>query len=278
MTSKAQQYNTTIIGALVTITLTLVSDFLLSLPKEITWLTFFLGSIVTVTTTMLEQKLLSVTSEELNRKLEIYELLESITDDELRHLADTELKEYLKKLREYSQGFTSFATHGYLANRIQTCRKSYKSTFWVTNLDEIHKLIDEDAGINYMRSNLEAIKRGVKIQRVFIFHKQDILDAQGNFIDQTALDIMRKQQDEGIEVRVSWLEDWRRYGETGDLYRDFVIIDGKEVFTHNFGVDQKVMGRTLIKNPNQVEEYKSRYERIWQLSKPLRDVINGINE
>lgn len=273
LTSKLQQYNTAIIGALVTIVLTLVSDFLLSLPKEITWLTFFLGSIVTISITLLEQRLLSATTEELNRKLEIYDLLESVTDDEFRHLADIAIAECVKKLREYSQGYTSFTSHAYLENRIKECRRSYKATFWVPNPDEIYKLEDENAGINYAQSNFEAVKRGAKIQRVFIFHKRDILDEQGKFINQRALTIMQKQQDGGIEVRVSWLEDWERYGDTSDLHRDFAIIDDREVFTHNFGVGQKVLGRTLIKNPTQVEEYITRYEKLWQLGKPLADAL-----
>jgi hypothetical protein len=99
-----------------------------------------------------------------------------------------------------------------------------------------------------------------------------MLDEQGNFTDQKALTIMQKQQDGGIEVRVSWLEDWERYGETSDLYRDFAIVDGKEVFTHDFGVGQKVLGRTIIKNLIQVEEFEKRYEKIWQLGKPLKDL------
>lgn len=273
LTSKLQQYNTAIIGALVTIVLTFASDFLLSLPKEITWLTFFLGSIVTVSTTLLEQRLLAATSEELNRKLEIYDLLETITDEEFRHLADMAITECVKKLREYSQGYTSFTSHAYLENRIKECKKSYKATFWVPNPDELYKLEDESAGINYVASNFESVKRGAKIQRVFIFHKRDMLDEHGKFFDQKALAILQKQQDGGIEVRVSWLDDWERYGDTSDLYRDFAIIDDKEVFTHNFGVGQKVLGRTLIKNPSQVEEYIIRYEKLWQLGKPLADAL-----
>jgi hypothetical protein len=161
MISKIQQYNTAIIGSLVTIALTLLSDFILKLPSEITWLTFFLGSIVTISVTILEQKILSATSEELNRKLEIYNLLEKIDDDEFRQLADVAIEECIKKLREYSQGYTSFATHGYLTNQMNRCKKSYSATFWAPTTEEIYKLEDENAGANYSKANFEATKLSV---------------------------------------------------------------------------------------------------------------------
>lgn len=270
--SKLQQYVTAIVGALITIALTMFSDFVLNLPKEITWLTFFIGAIITVIITLLEQRLLDTISTELNRKLEIYRLLEQISDPEMSILADMAVNECIQRLRDYNNGFVPVSEHGYLVTWLIKCKRSLQATFWVSSIDELYKLEDESAGRNYMQSNVDAIKRGVRIQRVFIMNKEGLVDASGHLSDPKALRILATQQKAGIEVRVNWLNEWARYGNTSELYKDFVIIDETEVRANSFGVTQKLLGTTWIKNSAQVSEYKKVFEQLWRLGLPLAEI------
>jgi len=110
MVSKLRKYATTIIGSLVTIALSLISDFVLHLPNEITWLTFFVGSIITVTATLLEQNILDGISAEINHKLGIYGLLEQIEDEELYTRGKTAIEKCRVELENLSKGILRLET------------------------------------------------------------------------------------------------------------------------------------------------------------------------
>lgn len=276
MTSKLQKYVTTITGLTVTLFLTLVSDFFLQLPNEITWLTFFMGSIITISTTLLEQRLIDQTSNEFSNKLRIYGLKDQIEDTELRELADKAIDECLQKLQDYRLGVISSTEEGraYSIKRLSRATTSLDATFWVQNKQALYSLEDSSAGRNYSQTNIDAIRHNIKIRRIFIIKKSDVLDSNGNFADAKALKIMQDQNNAGIDVRISWVEEWNQFGETKELYQDFGIFDGKEVATLRHGIGESQHGTLIIKNSNQVNDYQRVFQRIRNLSRPLNEIVN----
>ncbi len=147
MPSKLQQYLTTIVGTLTTVTLSLIS-FAFELPREFVWLTFFVGSIITITATLLEQRLLDATSTELNSKLEIYRLFDKIKDPELQQLANDAVTECIYKLQNYAKGTISspIDAHFYLIERTSKCQRIFQATYWVPRIRTLYNIEDTFVG------------------------------------------------------------------------------------------------------------------------------------
>ncbi|MBL7178548.1 MAG: hypothetical protein ISS66_22220 [Desulfobacteraceae bacterium] len=273
MPQKLQGYVTTIVGTLITIALSLISDFILNLPSEITWLTFFVGAIVTVTVTLLEQRLLTVASEEINRKLEIYRLLDQIEDPELSQLARTAIRGCTEKLQEYANGVVTYSTHGYLTDRVGKCQKSLQATFWASDKIHLYNVENIPAGRSYYQLNEQLLKKGVRVERVFILRQADMLDDQGRFTDTKALRVIQGQQKEGVTVWISWLDNWGHYAANSDLYRDFAILDESEVLGHVYSVGNAPPRSILIKNQEKVSEYREVFAKLLKLSRSLDETL-----
>ncbi|MEU8243772.1 DUF6879 family protein [Actinoplanes missouriensis] len=123
-----------------------------------------------------------------------------------------------------------------------------------------------DLGQRYLDSQRDAVRRGVKIRRIFI---QDRPEPGG----QTALDkIYRQHADVGIDVRVLDLSS------ASDLRRtslfDFVLFDGVisyEVTTGTW-LDENnppiVVNTRLLLHPGRVEERGERFRELWEAARP----------
>ena len=271
--AKLGKYLLAIIGALVTISLSLISDFVLKLPKEITWLTFSIGAIITVTITLLEQKLLDSVSDEISRKIELYQILGKIEDPELYQLALNTISESIEKLRNYEQGIVPSTEHSYISSRLSKCKKIYQATFWAATIQSLYNVEDRSSAVNYYEANFEAVKRGIKVERIFLLSKDDVLETDGKFANQKALRIISRQQSEGINVRIIWLESLKDIVASSELYQDIAIIDEKEVSVQLHGVGNSRPGILLVKRESKVRDYQKIYEKLWKLSRPLNDVL-----
>ncbi len=126
---------------------------------------------------------------------------------------------------------------------------------------------------NYNEVCIEVITRGVQLDRIFIFTKKDVLDNLGRFSDEKALRILLKQQDDNVNVQVSWLDDWEDFNNTSDWYQNFVIFDKTEVCALIHGIRDSKHGTLLNKDPKIVGEYQTIFTQLWNLSCPLSEVL-----
>ena len=273
MPKRIQKYITTLVSLLATVILTLLSDFILNLPVEITWLTFFTGTIITISVTLLEQRLLDVTSEELSKKLEIFQLLEQIDDVEIQQLAKETIEDCTEQLRKFKQGIIPSTFQAHLTNRLNKCQKKFQATFWVNEIDFLYRLEDSFAGRNYFEMNKKAIERGIKIERIFLIKRTSVVDDNGNIFNEKALRIVNNQKNAGISVRVGWTEDLEGRHYESDIYQDFGIIDGIEVLLQLHGVGDSMHGSMLIKQNDQVRKYAEVFRKLQNLSRPLDEVL-----
>ena len=207
MGQHLQKYLTVLIGAFLTLLLSFVSDFVLSLSRETTWIIFSVGSVITITVSLLEQKVVDTVSDEIDAKIEVFSALARVKDPELYRLAQQALSDCLEKIKNYGDGIITLPDMAHMTNRLSTCQESYQATFWVPTLQSLYALQDTSAGRSYYELNLQALKRGVKIERIFIFNKQDVLDENGQFVDKRAKDILLGQSSDGVVVRVAWVDD-----------------------------------------------------------------------
>jgi len=270
---KLRQYLTVLVGAVLTLVLSFVSDFWLSLPKEITWVIFSLGAIITITVTLLEQKLVDEISDEINDKVEIFTTLEQIHDAELYVLAKRAISDCKEKLENYRSGIIPATEWAHITDRISNCRKSYRAIFWGTKPQSLYSFEDTSAGRNYYDLNVQAVLRKVEVERVFVLDKADMLDEEGHFVDARGLRIMQSQQDAGIKVRIVWADVLKALPESANLYQDFAIIDDEEVLVQLYGAGGARLGTLIIKgNKEKVQEYRDIYQKIWRFSRPLEEI------
>jgi hypothetical protein len=126
---------------------------------------------------------------------------------------------------------------------------------------------DDHQGItNYYQANLQALKRGVIIERLFLLWKKDVIDSNtGQVIDSKIMKIMSDHQDCGIEVFVTWLESLI----DPESAEDFIIFDDEEVVLSSM-ITEKVHSRLLMMHkPVSIRMYKSQFAELKALGQPL---------
>lgn len=274
--SLARQHVTTLICALVTVALSLVSDFLLGLPKETTWLTFFLGATVTVAATLLETRLSGVYSDLLNSKLRINSLIEQIEDPDLRVLANTSIDRCVLEIEGYRRGFIPASVHHHQRDQILKAKISYTSIIWMLNSEEFIEHSESATWRSYYDVVSQVAKRGVAVEQVFVTAKKNVFDAKGAITASAILDYLKKCAADGILVRVAFIEEWKRQSEPSDLYQSFSVIDNGLVIASVSGIDNIRLGTLLTRQPNRVQEYLGIYRRFQQLSRPLNEFLGEL--
>lgn len=221
--SKLQQNITTIAGVIVTISLTLISDFILNLPKEITWLTFFIGSIVTITATLLENRLIDMMTTELSRRLEIYRLLEEIKDEELYKRGKIAIERCLLELENLSKGILQLDS-GQLFLYLIQLSSSVKKHIRVTHvgLDEKYFDIWKTAGEQRWHQHaIELVQKGITFERIFILSRNAFIDENKGKLKSKIIELLKKQENDGIKVWIAWIEEL----DNPELIQDFGIFD-----------------------------------------------------
>jgi hypothetical protein len=227
MVSKLRRYATTITGSLVTVALSLISDFILHLPNEITWLTFFVGSIVTITATLLEQNILDGISAEINQKLGIYELLEQIEDEELYSQGKTAIEKCRVELENLSKGILRLET-GQLFRYLIQITESAKSSIQVTQIisddETIDRLLQSADAKPWYQQNVKLADRGIVFERLFIILRTKAVDSSSGKLRTNLESLLKRQAADKLKVMLVWQEELEQ-----ELVQDFGIIDGKVV-------------------------------------------------
>jgi hypothetical protein len=129
--------------------------------------------------------------------------------------------------------------------------------------------------MNYYQANLNALKRNVTIERVFLLKKEDIIDSKLNkVINQKVVNILNNQQRDGIKVFVTWLESVAN----PELIEDFIIFDDEEVTVH-YPLTEGRYHRTLtLYEPVNIRNYKQRFADLKVLGQPLDRVLATVDQ
>jgi hypothetical protein len=245
----------TLIGLLLTVILSLVSDFILKLPKETTWMTFFVGSIVTITVTLLGQEIEeSIDNTEYNFKKALANY--SLMYDNFENLGDENLQyQIISLLDTLKKGeVPAFMAASRTRHLIMTAKTSCVSIYPIRQKQELYDWVDYPRHRTWLRDNYDAVKRGVKVERTFILKKSEFyIHDQW---DEKALTVLSEQAENGILIRLIWYEDFQRAPTHMGLEQIFTIIDGKEVIH-----DEGKGNNRLYRMPSvKVQEFND----IWQ--------------
>ncbi|HVL87911.1 MAG TPA: hypothetical protein VM681_07925 [Candidatus Thermoplasmatota archaeon] len=120
-------------------------------------------------------------------------------------------------------------------------------------------------GREYLQENFEAIRRGVKVQRVFII--DDLTD-----LTLDVQDLIRRQAEGGIDVRVAFTDRL-----TPDLLHDMGIYDDKyAVYVDLIPGSRKTRGARFYRDEAEVRKAKQIRDRIVRESEPALEVLDRL--
>jgi hypothetical protein len=124
-----------------------------------------------------------------------------------------------------------------------------------TSMVSVNELWESEHGKKALEENLKAVKRGVSIERIFIFPDEKTRETP------EAKAHLRKHVDGGIVVR-SVLS---RILDPGNR-RDFGVFDGSIVLQYSLGPDGNIVMCMLSANDRDVDEYDRIYNLVREAS------------
>jgi len=80
----------------------------------------------------------------------------------------------------------------------------------------------------YYDCTLEVLRRGFSFTRIFVFKLANSLDSSGK-VEQSLLQELRRQKDDGVEVLIAWVEDLYGSEPRISVTRDYMIFVGDKV-------------------------------------------------
>lgn len=256
-----QSYTMALISFVATLMLTLIAEFVLDLTPEGTYLTFVVGTSITLATTMLEKNLEVQIEDRISRAFDLCQLISSIDDVALQH-------EVFKLAKSLSSGeVPPYIT----ATRSVKLFKQADHSIYASDYNEDLQLTERWKGSRLRRwykLNLEAIKRGVVTERIFILRKSEVIDSNG--WDEGTLSILQKQAEDGVLVKVLWIEDVISgdLRPQRDVLKNLVIFDKEEV------LETTRIERRLYRFPSdEVSEALATFEEQRKFSRKLEDIL-----
>lgn len=216
----AREYVMAILSFIVTLVLTIIAE-LLSLGREISYLTFATGTVVTLTAALLEKQLENKLEDKMSKAFDLYRLTMEIDDGELK-------SEIFKLARSLSRGEIPPYIAAIRSTKLfERARRSvYAADFNPSAKDILHW--EGSRLATWYRSGVDAVKRGVSLERIFILKKDDVFN--DSKWDKDTLRILQKQSKDGIRVRILWIEEVTT-GEVRpqrDVLRNLVVFDETE--------------------------------------------------
>ena len=120
----------------------------------------------------------------------------------------------------------------------------------------------DTVGEKYVNANMDAVKKGVKIIRVFIQPTNTL---------RNMVDILKKQQDAGIEVYIAAPESLPR-----EFNQDFLIIDGRVCIHFELAGDKQAREERISINEVEIDRMDKKFEQILIYSRKLDEVIGDL--
>jgi hypothetical protein len=256
----AREYVMAIISFIATLALTLVAE-LLKFSHETTYIVFALGATITLTATLLEKELETKLKDDVSRTLDLYRQTKEIEDGELQ-------SEVFKLAKSLSQGEVPPYIAAIRSTKLfDRAKKSvYAADYSPQPKDILHW--ENSRLATWYKSGVNAVARGVSLERVFIIKKCEALD-NGKW-DKDYLRILQRQFKDGIKVRILWMEEVTS-GDVKpqrDVLRNLVIFDEVEVLI-------TTQEPRIFRLPSEkVREYIEVFEEQKKYSRSFEEIIS----
>jgi hypothetical protein len=281
MRKLLENYKLTLFGLVVTFILYVLAAFVFPVSASDQYLVFAIGFMTTFVIATFEHEVPNLFATQIDQKIESYRLFSQIEDGEFRELAREFIADSEYKLRLLSQGeFRAPMGSKYDVGRLYRAQKKIcgvylGTTYQLLGFHSWKRNSEQQEG--YYRENLEAIKRGVEIIRVFILSKsKTVNETTGIILDGTIVNEMKKQQKDGIRVWIAWENDIASRAGTKAL-KDFVIIDADEVDMREHASDG-TYEVVIWKNPTIIQRYQHFFSILHGNSLPLDRFLTQFKE
>ncbi len=228
---------------------------------EASYIVFGIGLLLSLATYLIKEQI-KVTQAQLitlyEGEHEITQALDAITDSECQQKSQELLTDFKRHLSQLRQGYL-------LLNQSEFYLEGVKAVEQATdNVKAVDPLnVDWDSRgslVNYYQANLNALARGVKITRIFVMNHRSLENSN-------ILQTLQQQANDGIEVRVAYLEDLHSKG-SGISSLDFAIYDGR-IITDRNPPNSHYFGKRTNK-ADEIEKYQRLFAVIEHHSQPFQ--------
>lgn len=274
MRKLLENYTLTLVGLVVTFILYLFASFGLHLSNENQYIVFAIGLMTTLVIATFEHEVPKLFTTHIDQKIETYKLLSQIEEGDFHKWAQDIIADCEYKLRQLAHGeFRSSMGARYDIGRLNQAKKSLRAVYlgaiyqpdWVTSPEEAR----------YYNENLDAIKRGVEITRIFILDKSKILDnLNGSVKDKVILDTMQRQKKDGILVKIAWQSDV--VASAGpEVLKDFIILDELEVDAREYAPESNY-DIIIWRNAAKIQYYERVFLNLERYSQTLDKFLKSV--
>jgi hypothetical protein len=202
-------------------------------------------------------------------------ILEALGGKGFKH-ANSIVDKALEKLKKIPAGRIPLEVGEYFEELFDSIQSvPANCTVLAVNSINMSRWVDDPRQRKYERANFDAIKRGIKVRRVFLLEKKEMESQKRAAICST----IAEQKSNGVQIDVVWLDDIRQYHE---LHDDFVLFDHAEqalfLDVYDPHDTSRVLSGELITDQKTIGEYQRKFERLlkWALEDHLlAELLNG---
>jgi hypothetical protein len=182
---------------------------------------------------------------------ELSSALAAITEPECQLKSQELLVDFKKNLAQLERGYLLLNEAEFYLEGVKAVAQSHKQ---IKAVDPLEVGWDSRGAVrNYYQANLQALGRGVKITRVFVISRRDLLNPD-------VQKILQQQLLDGVEVLITYREDLPLNEANQDVYSlDFAIYDEASV-TDRGREKALYFGKRTQKLPEIVK-----YQRLFEL-------------
>jgi hypothetical protein len=190
----------------------------------------FLAFTITASVTVLILSLKRFISETLAKHIRMYQLLSVIEDEDLRVIGIQYMDGAERKLLGLSRSIVTGSDESFLllSRKLEKATTIVLATNVAYTLDDLMSWKNKRRAKNYYSTNVGAIRRGVRIERMFLLRRNNFWNDEKQQLDPRAQEVIKSHKEDGVDVYVVWHQEIQR-----QEIEDFVIVDGRMVYVSN---------------------------------------------
>jgi len=261
---------------IIIISLSICAGLISMLYSKITpgeqYLVWSLGALISIVVALIKRDIVS----RFDKKIEIYRLLETIGDNELRLLGLKFFNECKHKIEDLSKGiytgnYAEIFTQAII--RLNHVKDKVQATHVVSSKKHLYIFEESPILMNYYTENVNLVKRKKIFERIFIIDCPEIIDPKDRIIrDERCKNILQKHKNDKIEVTIILRDDL----QSPDLSEDFIIFDNSMVQIERLGTINDIYRQvTFSKRSFDIEYYQNKFTTMKHHGQSLDKFLNN---